>query len=202
MSRVTAGGSAFGDRSAPFLIGIEANWESPSDDDANIAWGREVFGVLEPFSTGAEYVNFPGLYEDSEQMVLDAFGGNLNRLRGVKRQYDPTNLFRLNHNITRPDTWPFPGFTDTFPEATLVVGKDVRVPAPHLAELARRCCPLSRLSVVCDRVGDGLVERRARQRRARVVRGVGGAKPVLGAAVGGNARRAGLQSLVGHTEMA
>jgi FAD/FMN-containing dehydrogenase len=99
MGRVAADATAFGDRSAPFLIGIEANWESPDDDDACIGWGREVFRVLEPFSTGREYVNFPGLYEDNQRMVRDTFGGNLDRLRAVKRRYDPTNLFRLNHNI-------------------------------------------------------------------------------------------------------
>jgi FAD/FMN-containing dehydrogenase len=100
MNRVTPGGSAFGDRSSPFLIGIEANWENPADDDANIGWAREVFRALEPFSTGGEYVNFPGLYEDNEQMMRDTFGGNLDRLRAAKRHYDPANVFRLNHNIT------------------------------------------------------------------------------------------------------
>jgi FAD/FMN-containing dehydrogenase len=100
MSRVAPGGSAFGDRSSPFLIGIEANWENPAEDNANIGWAREVLRALEPFSTGGEYVNFPGLYEDNEQMMRNTFGGNLDRLRAAKRHYDPTNLFRLNHNIT------------------------------------------------------------------------------------------------------
>jgi FAD/FMN-containing dehydrogenase len=100
MTRVAPGDSAFGDRSSPFLIGIEANWENPADDDANIGWAGEVYRALEPFSTGGGYVNFPGLYEDNEKMVRDSFGANLDRLRQAKRRYDPTNLFRLNHNIT------------------------------------------------------------------------------------------------------
>ena len=46
-----------------------------------------------------QYVNFPGLYEDNDAMVRGAFGQNLGRLTAIKKQYDPTNLFRLNHNI-------------------------------------------------------------------------------------------------------
>ncbi len=94
--------TAFGDRSAPFLLGIESNWERPEDDDAAVEWGRAVFRALEPFATGAEYMNFPGLYEDNDGMVRGTFGANLDRLVALKQRYDPTNLFRLNHNI-RPD---------------------------------------------------------------------------------------------------
>ena len=101
-SRPGASDTAFGDRSAPFLLGIESNWERPEDDDSALEWGRAAFRALEPFATGAEYVNFPGLYEDNDRMVHGTFGANLDRLVTLKRRYDPTNLFRLNHNI-RPD---------------------------------------------------------------------------------------------------
>ena len=39
MARVAAEASAFGDRSAPILLGIEANWEEPHDE-ANVSWAR------------------------------------------------------------------------------------------------------------------------------------------------------------------
>ncbi|MBA9002973.1 FAD-binding oxidoreductase [Thermomonospora cellulosilytica] len=91
--------TAFGDRSAPFMLGIESNWENPADDEACIAWARRVHTTLGPFSTGAEYLNFPGLYEDSDRTVRDTFGPNLDRLAVVKRRYDPDNVFRLTHNI-------------------------------------------------------------------------------------------------------
>jgi FAD/FMN-containing dehydrogenase len=99
MARVPPQNTAFGDRSAPYLIGIEANWESPDDDQACIGWAREAFAALEPFATNREYFNFPGLYEDGEQSVRNTFGPNLGRLQSIKRKYDPDNLFRLNHNI-------------------------------------------------------------------------------------------------------
>ena len=100
LSRVPPQNTAFGDRSAPYLIGIEANWERPEDDAACIAWGREAFRALEPFSSDREYFNFPGLYEESDKSVRNTFGANLGRLQSVKRKYDPDNLFRLNHNIS------------------------------------------------------------------------------------------------------
>jgi FAD/FMN-containing dehydrogenase len=97
--RVPPENTAFGDRSAPYLIGIESNWERPDDDAACIEWGREVFRALEPFSSNREYFNFPGLYEEEDRSVRETFGPNLGRLQSVKRKYDPDNLFRLNHNI-------------------------------------------------------------------------------------------------------
>jgi FAD/FMN-containing dehydrogenase len=103
LGRVPPQNTAFGDRSAPYLIGIEANWERPEDDAACIEWGREVFRALEPFSSDREYFNFPGLYEEGDQSVRNTFGANLGRLQSVKRKYDPDNLFRLNHNITPAD---------------------------------------------------------------------------------------------------
>jgi FAD/FMN-containing dehydrogenase len=99
MSRIDAMESAFGDRSAPFLLGIEANWEDPAADAANIAWARQAYSLMEPYSTGAEYLNFPGLYEESDQMVRNSFGKNYARLVELKNKYDPTNFFQLNQNI-------------------------------------------------------------------------------------------------------
>ena len=45
------------------------------------------------------YLNFPGLLEEGEQQLRLSFGSHFDRLVEVKRQWDPDNLFRLNHNI-------------------------------------------------------------------------------------------------------
>jgi FAD/FMN-containing dehydrogenase len=99
MSRVGPEETAFGDRSAPFMLGIEANWEDPAADAANVAWAREVFEAARPFATGAQYMNFPGFYEGGESDVRDTFGGNYARLVELKKKYDPENMFRLNQNV-------------------------------------------------------------------------------------------------------
>jgi FAD/FMN-containing dehydrogenase len=103
LSRVPAEDTAFGDRSAPLLLGIEANWEEPEHDAANIAWARECVNDMRRFSTGGTYLNFPGFLEEGGEMIRDAYGANYARLTGIKAKYDPANLFRVNQNI-RPGT--------------------------------------------------------------------------------------------------
>jgi FAD/FMN-containing dehydrogenase len=99
MSRMEASESAFGDRSAPIWIGVEANWEDAQDDEANIAWVRECVADMRRFSGGGAYLNFAGFLEEGDQLIREAFGENHKRLVALKNEYDPTNLFRLNQNI-------------------------------------------------------------------------------------------------------
>jgi FAD/FMN-containing dehydrogenase len=100
MGRVGADESAFGDRSAPYLLGIEANWkEDPHEDEANTAWARDCYSDMRRFSGGGVYLNFPGFLEEGQGLMRDAYGENYERLVALKNQYDPANLFRLNQNI-------------------------------------------------------------------------------------------------------
>jgi len=99
MGRMEASETAFGDRSAPIWIGVEANWEDTQDDEANIAWVRECVADMRRFSGGGAYLNFPGFYEEGDRLIREAFGENYERLVDLKNKYDPTNPFRLNQNI-------------------------------------------------------------------------------------------------------
>jgi len=99
MSRVGAEETAFGDRSAPYLIGVEGNWEEPHEDEANVAWVRECVADMQRFSDGGLYLNFPGFLEEGQEMMRDAYGENYDRLVALKNEYDPTNFFRMNQNI-------------------------------------------------------------------------------------------------------
>jgi FAD/FMN-containing dehydrogenase len=99
MGRVRADESAFGERSAPYLLGIEANWEEEPEDEANIAWARDCYADMWRFSGGGIYLNFPGFLEEGQGLMRDAYGENYERLVALKNQYDLTNLFRTNQNI-------------------------------------------------------------------------------------------------------
>jgi FAD/FMN-containing dehydrogenase len=99
LSRIGARESAFGRRDMPYLIGIEGNWEDAREDASNIAWTRALWANLHPFSSGAVYLNFPGMGEEGEALVRAGYGENYDRLATIKRTYDPTNLFRVNQNI-------------------------------------------------------------------------------------------------------
>lgn len=99
MARVPADATAFGDRSAPFLLGVEANWEDPSSDSANIAWARDCVDAFRAVSTGKEYLNFPGFFEDGEGARRTAHGDdNYRRLSVLRRQVDPEGLFDVHRH--------------------------------------------------------------------------------------------------------
>ncbi|MBX0324590.1 FAD-binding oxidoreductase [Halomicroarcula sp. F13] len=91
--------SAFAGRHAPFLLGVEANWEDPAMDDANVAWVRDCLADMRQFSDGSVYLNFPGFLEDNDETMTRTFGTAYDRLVAVKDAYDPTNLFALNQNV-------------------------------------------------------------------------------------------------------
>ncbi len=59
---------------------------------------KSLWGRLEPHLAGTAYVNHLAS-DDKPEKVRASFGQNYERLRQVKRVYDPTNLFRLNANI-------------------------------------------------------------------------------------------------------
>jgi FAD/FMN-containing dehydrogenase len=92
--------TAFGDRSANYLISIDGMWTDPGDDAANIEWVRFTFAELEPYGNGGVYLNFTGRADEAPGEEVDsAFGRNVIRLAEIKRAIDPGNFFRLNDNV-------------------------------------------------------------------------------------------------------
>ena len=68
-----------------------------ADNDQNIAWVRNYYDALRPYSDPGGYINF--MSGDDQDRAPDNFGANYQRLREIKAKYDPGNLFRMNQNI-------------------------------------------------------------------------------------------------------
>ena len=98
-ARRTAEETAVGNRTAEYVLNMQAAWEDPGEDPGHIAWARDFWSAMRPFSSGGTYVNF--LTEDAdEERVRAAYGAELHaRLARIKGRYDPDNLFRANQNI-------------------------------------------------------------------------------------------------------
>jgi FAD/FMN-containing dehydrogenase len=96
--RVPDSATAFGHRSWPYNFVVTSAWSDPKDAQRNIGWTRELFDALRPFSATGAYVNYLGGDEGVDGLQA-AYGAKLKRLAALKRKFDPTNLFRLNHNI-------------------------------------------------------------------------------------------------------
>ena len=94
------GSGAVGFRDAAFNVSAMAGWRDPAFDEAEIEWARETAATLEPWSlSGAGYVNYMQADEPAER-VRAAFGDQpFERLRALKKRYDPGNVLRRNQNI-------------------------------------------------------------------------------------------------------
>jgi hypothetical protein len=104
-ARIAANDTAFGDRSAPFIMNLLANWSDASGDAGNISWIRELFNQLRPAMKPGVYINF--MSGDEQDRVPEAYQERWERMVAVKTHYDPNNFFRLNQNVP-PRKLPLP----------------------------------------------------------------------------------------------
>jgi hypothetical protein len=97
MARVPDDATAFAHRSSRIMVNVAALYERPDEEPQHDAWVAGFADALRQSDRGA-YVNFLG--DEGEARIRDAYPGTTwDRLRAIKRRYDPTNLFRLNQNI-------------------------------------------------------------------------------------------------------
>jgi FAD/FMN-containing dehydrogenase len=98
VARVGATDTAVPHRDEGWNLFIPSVWTDPNGTEVNIAWTRETFSALRPhFGTG-RWLNYLG-DDEGDDAIRGAYGPNYDRLREVKRRYDPENVFHLNHNI-------------------------------------------------------------------------------------------------------
>jgi FAD binding domain-containing protein/berberine-like enzyme len=98
MARVPVEATAFAHRASRIMVNIASFYEGPDDRPAREAWVSEFADALRQTDTG-EYVNFVG--DEGDAGVRASYpGATWDRLAEIKKRYDPTNLFRLNQNIS------------------------------------------------------------------------------------------------------
>jgi FAD/FMN-containing dehydrogenase len=94
--------AAVGLRNAEHLAGFSLATETDDGLEANIEWVRDAWSAFVDRSAGGVYLNFSG--DESSERVLQSLGTTEHdvkrqRLRDLKRRYDPDNILRINHNI-------------------------------------------------------------------------------------------------------
>ncbi|MBN8993946.1 MAG: FAD-binding oxidoreductase [Rhizobiales bacterium] len=74
-----------------YSVQYYASWTDPAETAARLAAVDAVHAALHPHMSGGTYVNYPDLELTDWQQAY--WGGNLPRLRAIKRAVDPANLF-------------------------------------------------------------------------------------------------------------
>jgi FAD/FMN-containing dehydrogenase len=98
ISRIDDDAMAFGNRDSRFNIHYLSMWADPADTETNIAYTRDISSAMKPWASGTVYLNFIG--DEGASRVEAGFGpGKWQRLRKLKKKWDPENLFRMNQNI-------------------------------------------------------------------------------------------------------
>jgi FAD/FMN-containing dehydrogenase len=97
-TRVGVSDTAFPHRTEGYNLLLLSQWMDSSDNDRCIAWARDTYAAMQPFTAAGRYVNY---LDDDEagDPVAAAYGPNYRRLRELKATHDPDNFFHMNQNI-------------------------------------------------------------------------------------------------------
>jgi hypothetical protein len=96
IGRVAPGATAFPHRYTNYTALLLVDWPVRDDPSRHIEWLRQYWATIEPHTQGF-YTN--DVVDETQQQVDENYLDNYPRLLALKKQYDPTNLFRLNANI-------------------------------------------------------------------------------------------------------
>lgn len=98
IGRVPEEATAYAGRAAAFDLSADSAWDDPGLDEANRAWVRRAMAVVEPHATLGRYANENADVGPEETRLI--YGdAKVARLAGLKRTWDPDNVFHLNHNV-------------------------------------------------------------------------------------------------------
>jgi FAD/FMN-containing dehydrogenase len=97
-ARVPSEATAFAGREAAYNATFIGFWQDPGHDEHQVSTARAYSAALAPWTLGGGYLNYAS--EPAGESLETEFGASrFERLRTVKRRFDPSNTFRFNHNI-------------------------------------------------------------------------------------------------------
>jgi FAD/FMN-containing dehydrogenase len=98
-TRVDPDATAFGLRDDQWDYDVISQWNDRGESTGHIEWTRAFWTAVEPFASGAVYVNHLDAEEGARIRTAYSSSASYRRLVALKNRYDPPNLFRLNQNI-------------------------------------------------------------------------------------------------------
>ena len=98
VTRVGPSDTAVPHREPGWNLLLPSVWTDPAGTEANIRWTRDTHAALQPHLSTRRWLNYLG-DDQGDDAIRAAYGPNYERLREIKRRYDPDNVFHLNHNI-------------------------------------------------------------------------------------------------------
>jgi len=98
VTRIDPTATAVPHRSKGWNLLLPSEWIDPADTVKNVAWTKETYAAVSEHLATGRWLNYLGDDQEGEA-IRAAYGPNYDRLLAVKRQYDPGNVFHLNHNI-------------------------------------------------------------------------------------------------------
>ena len=98
VTRIDPTATAVPHRSKGWNLLLPSEWIDPADTVKNVAWTKETYAAMSEHLATGRWLNYLGDDQEGEA-IRAAYGPNYDRLLAVKRQYDPGNVFHLNHNI-------------------------------------------------------------------------------------------------------
>ncbi|MFD0568375.1 FAD-binding oxidoreductase [Kitasatospora gansuensis] len=100
INKVPATETAFPHRDVLFLVSMDTSWSTEDSAEvrqANLDWLTDLHAAMGEYARDASYVNFTD--PDLTDAHAAYFGPNVDRLRQIKRQYDPDGVFRFPQGL-------------------------------------------------------------------------------------------------------
>ena len=106
---VAAADTAFGDRSMPYMMSIDAVWEAPEDDEVNIAWTRAFWERMTAvFRPGAHLPQLPGPRRGGRRARAAILRSELRQARGDQAALRPAQHGSASIRTSSPAECPRP----------------------------------------------------------------------------------------------